>query len=375
MKKIVLLLLSITLLSGCKNTSSKKDNVQQPDNNIHQPEQTSKNTIESLAIDNYIISDVAYNKDKLILLYSANGNTEISPSKIIVADSNNYTILKEIDDENLYINSQIVTFNKGFYINQGSDIIIYDYQLNVIKEIKLDSLHIKFSAHSNGSNIAISDDLSQIAYINSENRALTVRNIETKEEKDIYKLSDQVGNIMDFDQIYFCDEYIAFTGKYIYAKEFEIAGSNAYGRINIETSQIDFHEKNETTSKFYDGHMLIIDLMRVDDNDHGTGKTIIYDVKNNKLEEVKLDKSYNSFQLDFPSSNLIVSYNDIGRNNAKLILYQDKKNKVFDEGIPKEILESGSCYDNKKNMLIVYYLIPDGENVKSEIKGVNLSGE
>ena len=93
MKKIVLLLLSITLLSGCKNTSSKKDNVQQPDNNIHQPEQTSKNTIESLAIDNYIISDVAYNKDKLILLYSANGNTEISPSKIIVADSNNYTCL------------------------------------------------------------------------------------------------------------------------------------------------------------------------------------------------------------------------------------------------------------------------------------------
>ena len=119
--------------------------------------------------------------------------------------------------------------------------------------------------------------------------------------------------------------------------------------------------------------MLIIDLMRVDDNDHGTGKTIIYDVKNDKLEEVKLDKSYNSFQLDFPSSNLIVSYNDIGRNNAKLILYQDQKNKVFDEGIPKEILESGSCYDNKKNMLIVYYLIPDGENVRSEIKGVNLS--
>ena len=366
MKKLTLLLLSVILLAGCKNTSSKKDNVQQP-------EQTSKNTIESLAIDNYIILDVAYNKDKLILLYSANGNTEISPSKIIVADSNNYTILKEIDDENLYINSQIVTFDKGFYVDNGSDIVIYNYQLNVIKEIKLDSIPINLSSHSNRSNIAISDDLKQMAYTNSKNRTLTVRNIETEEEKEIYKLSDQVGNIMDFDQIYFCDKYIAFTGKYIYAKEFEIAGSNAYGRINIETSQINFHEKNETTSKFCDNHMLIIDLLRVDDNDLGTGKAIIYDVKNDKLEEVKLDKSYNSFQLDFPSSDLIVSYNDIGRNKANLILYTNQQSRVFDEAIPKEILEVGSCYDNKKDMLIVYYLLPDGEDVKSELKGVNLS--
>ena len=364
MKKIILLLLPMILLIGC--------NIKQKEVKTPQTAMPTSNDINSLVKDSYIIQDVAYHEGKLILLYAANDNTKIASSKIVIVDSNNYTELAQIDDNNIYTHAQIMTTDNGFYINNGSDIKKYDYQLNIVKNIQIDSLSIEFSRQANGPVMAISDDFSQLAYVNSKNRTLIVKNLETGNTKKLYSLSDLVGSIMDFDQIYFCDDYIAFAGKYIYAKDFEIAGSNVYGRINIQSLKMDFHEKNETTTKFIDNHMLIIDLMRVDDNDTGTGEAIIYDIKNNAYQNVKLDHSYNSFNLDFPSADMVISYSDVGRNTASFILYRNGKSKIMDEIIPKNILDAGSCYNPEKQLIIVFYILPNGDDIKSEIRGVEL---
>lgn len=370
MKKLIIFLLVTVLLTGCSKTTSEKDTTAQKD-------QTTENTTEGKNLDSlleqYLISDIACRGENLIILLVAFNNTEISPSKIVVADSKDHRILEEIDDDNYNTNASIVTVDDGFYINRSTDFTVYDDKLKIIKQIDLDQFAIKFSTAAGAPAVSLSQDLKQMAYVNSEKNMLVLRDLETGTEKDIYQLSYSVGKIMAINQLYICDGYIGFNGEYKYAEDFEILGSNAYGRINIETNQIDMYQKDGISSLFEDDHMLLVDVMRYGD-EYGTKEAIIYDVDDNHSQTVKLKSTFNSYNMDFPKSDTVISYNDVGRNTAKLLLYQNGKEKIYDDGIPKEVVEVGSCYDEKNKKLILFYTIPAGETGgKSEISEVDLS--
>ena len=370
MKKLIIFLLVTVLMTGCSKTTSEKDKTAQKDQTAENTKEG--NTLDSL-MEHYLISDIACRGEKLIILLVAFNNTEISPSKIVIADSKDYRILEEIDDDNYNTNASIVTVDDGFYIKRSTDFTVYDDKLKIIKQIDLDQFAIKFSTAAGSPAVSLSQDLKQMTYVNSEKNMLVLRNLETGIEKDIYQLSDSVGKVMNFDQLYICDGYIGFNGRYIYAEDFEILGSNAYGRINIETNQIDMFQKDGISSLFEDDHMLLVDVLRNDD-EHGTKEAIIYDVNDNRSQTVKLKSSYNSYDMDFPKSDIVISYNDVGRNTAKLLLYQNGEEQICEDGIPKEVVEVGSCYDEKNKKLILFYTIPAGESsVKSEISEVDLS--
>lgn len=365
MKKLIIFLLVTVLLTGCSKTTSEKDTTAQKN-------QTVEKTLDSL-LEQYLISDIACRGENLIILLAAFDNTEISPSKIVVANSKDHRILEEIDDDNYNTNASIVTVDDGFYIKRSTDFTVYDDKLKIIKQIDLEQFPIEFNRAAGAPAVSLSRDLKQMAYVNSEKNMLVLRDLETGTEKDIYQLSDSVGKIMTFDQLYISDGYIGFNGRYIYAEEFEILGSNAYGRINIETNQIDMYQKDGISSLFEDDHMLLVDVLR-NDSEHGTKEAIIYDVDDNRSQTVKLKSSYNSYNMDFPKYDIVISYNDVGRNTAKLLLYQNGKEKIYEDGIPKEVVEVGSCYDEKNKKMILFYTIPAGEsNVKSEISEVDLS--
>lgn len=364
MRRIVICILLVIVIVGCTNRNDTKIESKNPEPEIA--------TLGSLSIKDYIVSDMRYHDNKLIILYSANNNVNIAPAKLFIVDANDYGVLYEKELDSIYISAKIITLDKGFYINQGNNITIYDYELKVLRTIDLSKLQQGESRLFSESVFSISSDLKKVTYVNSINQSLVIYDFETKEEKVVYYLSDKKNHIMKFNQLYLMDNYVGFAGQYVYADNFEIAESNAYGRISIETGKIDKYEKKETTSKSYGPYMLIVDVMRVDDNDLGTGETIIYDIDNNKRTVVSLKESYNSFDVDILSANLIASYNDVGRNRAKLIVYQDGKNNVLDNAIPPEVLDISSCYDSQKNMLIIFYNIPSNEKIKSEIRGVEL---
>lgn len=355
------------IIVGCTNTNKNSNDPAKTEN-----KNSSISSLETLVLKDYLILDMCYHDNKIIILYTAHGNIEIAPAKIVIVDAINYDVLYEMDSDNIFVSGEIITLDNGFYINQGSDIIVYDYTLKVLKQIDLYQLQQGQSSRFSESVFSISPDMKKIVYVNSANQSLVVYDFKTEKEQKLYQLSEKKGSIMKFEQLYLIDDYVGFSGQYVYADNFEIAGSNAYGRINIETKKVDLYEKNETTTKFYDSYMLVVDLMRVDDNDLGTGETVIYDILNDKSTVVNLNESYNSFDIDILSNDLIVSYNDLGRNNAKLIIYQNGKNRVLENSISSLTLDIVSCYDSQKNILIVYYTIPDNEDIKGELKGVGL---
>lgn len=365
MRKLIIIITMLLMIVGCTNKDEKTSSHTEPENS-----QTT--TLESLSIEKYDVTGIAYHNDKLIVLYSANNNTEIAPSKIAIANAKDYNILHELELDISYVNAKIITLDNGFYINQGNNITVYDYELKALKEIDLFKLQQRESSRYSEAVFAISPDIKKAAYVNSKTQSLVVYDFETEKEKEIYHLSDKKGYITKFIQLYFTNDYIGFSGQYIYADTFRITGSNVYGRINIETKKVDMYEKNETTTKSYGHYMLVVDLLRFDDNDLGTKEAIIYDIENNKRTVVNLDKSYNSFDLDIISPDLVVSYNDVNRDKAKLILYQNGESKVMENAIPAEVFAIGSCYDSQKNMIIIFYDFSKNNDRVNEIKGVEL---
>lgn len=378
MKKIIVCVLLTIIFIGCTNQEIDEKEIlefQTKKSDIiesNKPQTKTNDIIESLSIQDYIILDIVAHHDKLIILYSAYDNIEVAPAKIVIADAQNYSVLHEIEDNDIYTSEKIITLDDGFYINKGNNIIVYNYQLEVLKQIDLVELQQEESCYIGSSGFSISADLKKATYVNSMSNALVIYDFDTKEEKEIYHLSDDKGCILSFEELYLKKDFVGFSGTYIYDEDFEIAGSNVHGRINVETGKVDMFEKNGTTTKGIENYILVVDLMKAEDNDLGTGQTVIYDIKNNIETTVDLDLSYNSFDIDILGSDLVVSYNDIGRNKSKLIIYNNGQGEVMDNVIPNNVLYIGTCYVEQNEMMIVYYIIPDGDNLREKIKGVEL---
>lgn len=382
MKKILICIILAMFLMGCTNAKQDDENTEGSQvgtpliiehANTGESDGTSKN-ISSLLSQDYLVLQMASYKDLAIIVLGANGNLEIAPSKILIADIMNDEILYEADCNKFYHSPQIITLAEGFYIQQGIDIAVYNYQLNLLEEIDLQKLQQQDEAMNfSDTAFSLSQDMTKATYVNFAKDAVVVYDFETEEEKEILQLSKDIGGISFMEQLCLTDEYIGFSGGYIYSDDYEIAGSNVHGRINIETGEVDQYVKNETTIELYEEHMLVVDVLRYEDSDLGTGEAIIYNISNNEETIVNVDASYNSFDMDIVAEEFLVSYNDVGRNKAKLILYRNGESTIIEEGIPSDVLNVGSCYDSENKILHVFYTIPSGEtDIKSEIRSVRI---
>ncbi len=368
-------------LTGCTNGKEDNENTEGAQvgtpliiehTNIGASDETSK-SISSLLSEDYLVLQMASYNDLAIIVLGANGNLEIAPSKILIADIMNDEILYETDSTKFYYSPQIITLEEGFYIQQGIYITVYDYKLSLLEEIDLPKLQQEEAMTFSDTAFSLSQDMRKATYVNFAKEAVVIYDFETEEEKEILQLSKNIGGISFMEQLCLTDEYIGFSGGYIYSNDYEIAGSNVHGRINIETGEVDQYVKNETTIELYGENMLVVDLLRYEDSDLGTGEAIIYNIQTNEETLVNVEASYNSFDMDIVAEDFLVSYNDVGRNKAKLILYRNGESMIIEDGIPSDVLNVGSCYDSENKILHVFYTIPYGEtDIKSELRSVRI---
>ncbi len=381
MKKILMCIILAMFLMGCTNAKQDNENTEGAQAgtpliiehaNIGDSDGTSKK-ISSLLSQDYLVLQMASYNDLAIIVLGANGNLEIAPSKILIADIIDDEILYEADCNKFYHSPQIITLEDGFYIQQGIDITVYDYKLSLLEEMDLSELQKGETTTSFDTAFSLSQDMTKAAYVNFAKEAVVIYDFETEEEKEILQLSKDIGGITFMEQLCLTDEYIGFSGGYIYSDDYEIAGSNVHGRINIETGEVDQYIKNETTIEFFRENMLVVDVLRYEDSDLGTGEAIIYNIPNDEETIVDVEASYNSFDMDIVAEDFLVSYNDVGRNKAKLILYRNGESMIIEDGIPSDVLNVGSCYDSENKILHVFYTIPYGEtDIKSELRSVRI---
>ncbi len=337
-----------------------------------------RNAAETLLLSDYIITDIGTNEEYLVLFYSANGNTEIAPTKFVIADIETYEILYEVECDKTFVAGEITILEDGFYINQGTKLMVYDYELNVIQEIDLEDYTLQSGvvgafAEFRTYPFALSSDRKKAAYINETDQTLVVYDFETEEETVVYQLADGSGDIFDFESLYLMGDYIGFSGCCRNEENINIQDCNIYGRIQISTGKIDGYIKNGIATENLGDMILVVDVARVEESDVGSGETILYDVEMNEETIVGLETSYTSFDVELAAANLIVSYNDIGREQAKLLVYQNEEEREFEEVIPGDTLTAGSCYDIRNDILLVFYTVPDGGNIRSCIEEVELA--
>lgn len=375
MKYILKVMIIVCLLSGCTSNIVEK----QPNNNDN--EKFDESNIQSILIMDYTIVDMEIYDDLLIVLYSISEENLSRPQSLIkIYDNKNYQLLHEVESGSYVSHAEIVTKEYGFYIdpklffdpNKGLNITVYDYQLQVVREFDLEPLQNKEARRVGNTPFSLSNDLQSVAYIDLENNILKTYNFIDHSISDVYVFDfSQIGSLAGIINLYFLDNYIAFTGSYNHEVLEEFYNANAYGRININTKALDIYFKKNIVAKNYENHLLVVDTP-IDIEDLGTGEVIVYDVINNYQTVVQTNESRDSFDVDIVSPDILVSYDNYSKTNLKLVVYQNGNSKVIENVLPDYKTEVHSAFNPNKGDLIVYYQTNEGAASSDNIKVVNL---
>ncbi|CAM4276684.1 hypothetical protein H9L01_04980 [Erysipelothrix inopinata] len=364
MKKVVSILCVLILLQGCEKVNLET-----------KPAPESMAVIEAVnkeLNEDYIILNSARHEDMLLVLFGAYNREDIAPSKIVIYNLKDETVVGSKDMGAYFDNVSIVTLNGGFYIDKDRIPTVYDYELKEI--LKLDSFNLD-SGHSflsEENSYTFSEDMSKVAYVKLSNQVLTVYDFNTEIETEYYKLSDENENISKFNNFFLCGTKIGFAGMAFEENDLGIQDSNVYGVIDMENKDISFSYKMPTMARYSQGSLLIYDMPQVKENDNGTGESILLDINSGDELVIKLLKSINSKDVDIVDANTIVSYSEIGKNRAELILYRADEVIKLEGVLPQDAfnIRTTKITDNK---LFISYLTTDNGKTKAVAKMVDYS--
>lgn len=371
MKKLILFISMVVLLSSCSEPIGGGDN--SPETPIVDGSTSGDVSIDALEIEGYVVGDVAVHDELLIIYYNSSDLDNEYGTKIVIYNRGDNSVLFETGHNvNYFVGAKIVLLDKGFYINQGSKIKVFDYQLEVVLDLDLEEYQqeIWLSRFSNEP-FALSQDLSQMTYVNRKTKKLVVYTFDTDQEYEIYDLGDSVGSIFSLSALVFSSSHVGFSG--LLLNDGENAGSNVFGRIDLLSKEVEMHDIKDVNVTAVGGYLHFIDMITSDRNYTGTGMTTYYDVENNIINKVDLSSSDNSFDVQLLLDNILISYNDIGNKQAKLIVYSQGKYVSMEDILPNDLVAVGSFYDMKTQSLIVYYETYEGDVMKGHLKEIKLN--
>ncbi len=350
MKQVIMVFL-LLVLSGCGSNVE----IEQQSNEI-QPTVENEYTVDSLMKENYSIVCMEYYQGKYIVVHTPQQNAPTDTVSISVYDDK-YQLLHSIEEQQgIEYGSTIITNENSFYIKNSKYLKAYDYDLNIIKEYSLDFISEK-SERVTSAMIAISDDYSKVAYV-VNNSSLYVRDMYTNvDEVLIENKIDQessIGTVGFINQVFFHNDYVIFGGGYIHEKEFDISGSNVYGRISLVDKSMDLHHRQEIHLQQYDGTILVEDIERYDESYLGRGVALLYDVESNTSQEVSIENVGSSFHLELLSSTTLLSTIDASSKSPVYVVHtkNDSTNYSF---IPEEASHLLTCYNPDTNKAIILY--------------------
>lgn len=358
MKKTLFLIAISLVLTACSSVKEKKPDEIKQDNTKH-------SSLDLLIQKDFYISEMVFYGGKYVVHYVST-NADID-NKISIVDSSTLEVLNEIPRPSEFAGGfDIITKDTGFYIEEGPEVIIYDYDLNIQEKINVAELmDFEMLGLIWGAPFAFSDDFKTIVYKDWKINSFVEYNLDTN-DINIFSETNPRIELLTFSHMIYTDDYIGFFGQDMTREEEKI-----FGRLNTKTMEVDYDFIDDVSPKFHSESLLLVDNPK-DPQYTGTGTTTLYNILENKTEVIDLISSDTSLNLSVLKSNLLISFNDFSVLGGKAIVYDNGKVLELKDFFPNDIDNVNAVYNSDTNSIVVYYSYWVGEELINEVKEIKL---